>query len=462
MKGALWRGRRLIATVAVPILALVGAATGHAQPAGTDSMPAAGVTTTRNAPAAAWCNDAHITVPDSGVADPYPSSIAVDGVGSSAADVTVRLNDFSHTFPSDVSVMLVSPTGQNLVLMSGTGGNDAVVEVDLTFSDRAVDALPSEALTTGTFRPTVLNRFEDWPDPAPAPSDATSLATFNGSSANGAWNLYLIDLAGGDAGSISGWCLELSVDVQGPVARPTVSPAAGASGWHRGDVTVTWNWSDAGSGIDHGRCTDLILTNRQGRSTLTATCRDRSGNPSSATRTLRIDGTLPTVRIVAPTARRYLQGSVARADYACGDAHSGLANCVGTVADGARINTSTVGHHQLTVTAVDRAGNRRTTTLPYTVITRPLCSGKQVTMLGTARADVLTGTTGNDVILAGNGRDTINGRGGADTVCAGAGDDLLRGLSGNDHLDGGRGIDICRGGAGGDRAVACELVFSTP
>jgi subtilisin-like proprotein convertase family protein len=447
-----WRRRRLIGLVVAPIIALTVASPGH------------GASTAPTAAGGMWCNDAQITVPERGTADPYPSEVAVVGAGTSVTEVSVVLKDVSHTFTQDVQVMLVSPTGQSLVLMSDAVGGQDMSHVDLTFSDGAEGSLPDgQDVTTGTYLPTDRDEaLVDWPPPAPTESGATTLATFNGSNPNGTWNLYVKDDAGGDAGSIGGWCLDIAVDEHGPVARPTVTPPANAAGWHRGDVTVAWNWSDEGAGVDHARCTDRSITNRAGTPTLTATCQDQGGNPSRASRTVRIDSTAPTVRIAAPTARQYLQGAVVRADYACGDGLSGVVRCAGTVADGARINTSALGRHRFTVTAVDRAGNRRITAVSYTVVRPPTCAGEQVTILGTGSADVLTGTARRDVILAGGGRDTINGRGGADTICAGASDDLLAGLGGNDHLDGGPGADICRGGPGTDRAHACELIFDIP
>ena len=60
---------------------------------------------------------------------------------------------------------------------------------------------------------------------------------------------------------------------------------------------------------------------------------------------------------------------------------------------------------------------------------------------GTESADVLNGTSGDDVIY---------GFGGADTLKGGAGDDVLAGNDGNDKLYGGAGDDYLLGGAGND------------
>lgn len=93
----------------------------------------------------------------------------------------------------------------------------------------------------------------------------------------------------------------------------------------------------------------------------------------------------------------------------------------------------------------------------------------RVTIVGTARADLITATInatmayglgGNDTLNGsylgddlngGDGNDSILGRGGADSLFGGTGTDFLAGDAGNDSLSGGEGNDTLRGGAGNDR-----------
>jgi hypothetical protein len=85
--------------------------------------------------------------------------------------------------------------------------------------------------------------------------------------------------------------------------------------------------------------------------------------------------------------------------------------------------------------------------------------GRGCTIVGTDKANVLTGTAGDDVICGLGGADTIKGMGGndliygdagADTIKAGDGNDVIYGGDGGDTIYGGSGDDEVYGGVGGD------------
>ncbi len=87
------------------------------------------------------------------------------------------------------------------------------------------------------------------------------------------------------------------------------------------------------------------------------------------------------------------------------------------------------------------------------------CGGRTATIVGTTANDILTGTPGDDVIVAFGGHDRIDAGAGDDYVCAGAGHDLIDagpgadrifGAAGNDTIDGGSGADLIRGQSGSD------------
>jgi hypothetical protein len=162
-----------------------------------------------------YTNSAPITISDASAANPYPSTIKVSDLLGAVSQVTATLRGFTHTFPSDVGVLLVGPTGQKLVLMNraGQGGADAN-GIWLKFDQTSPTAIPaSGALTAGSFKPAdYRGGTYNFPPPAPEGSYPTnSLDAFNGLTANGTWSLYVYDDALGDVGIITnGWSLGIT------------------------------------------------------------------------------------------------------------------------------------------------------------------------------------------------------------------------------------------------------------
>ena len=163
------------------------------------SADAAGATT--------HSNPATITVPSSGEADPYPSTIVVPDAVTSASKVTVTLLNFSHVFPRDVDILLVGPGG-NVLLMSDVGGSSDVSNLTLTFDDSG-GSVPNP-LVSGTYSPTNVGDGDAFPAPAPADPYGALLSVFNGTDPSGTWALYVVDDLVLFSGSIlDGWKLTL-------------------------------------------------------------------------------------------------------------------------------------------------------------------------------------------------------------------------------------------------------------
>ena len=157
------------------------------------------------------------------------------------------------------------------------------------------------------------------------------------------------------------------VDPFAPVARPQLAPEPNAAGWNNRNVAVDWRWLEHHSGLDPANCPALSFSAGQGELTLTATCADLVGNQATASQTVKVDLTAPTVTITSPTPGGLAQGATVIADYACADLVSGVVSCSGPVDDGARIDTSTPGEHSFTVTGCDVAGNQQAASVVYQV-----------------------------------------------------------------------------------------------
>jgi subtilisin-like proprotein convertase family protein len=170
-----------------------------------------------------------ITIPKApnttGPGDPYPSQINVGGMTGTVSNVKVNLVGLTHTFPADVELLLVGPSGQNLTLMADVGGATNITNVNLTFDQAAAGLVPTP-IVAGTYRPTNTSPFSG-PAPAPSAPYGTSLAIFNGTNPNGTWSLYAYDDAAGDKGSLTGW--QLDITTNGPTLT-SFAPTTGAPG----------------------------------------------------------------------------------------------------------------------------------------------------------------------------------------------------------------------------------------
>jgi hypothetical protein len=232
---------------------------------------------------AVFTNSAPITIPSSGSASPYPSTITVSGLSGTIANtpgsVKVTLNNFSHTFPDDTGMVLVGPTGAAFNICDGptsADGGQPASNVTFTLSDTGATAVPDEdPLVNGTtYKPgDYYNDNYTAPGPGtaytspPTFGSGTFSSVYGGTNPNGDWKLYIVDFLTGDSGSVSGgWTLEVSTGV----APPTVHPVMDFDGDGKSDDVVARNvggaivWyflNGAGfSGINFGlAATDFIV-----------------------------------------------------------------------------------------------------------------------------------------------------------------------------------------------------------
>jgi subtilisin-like proprotein convertase family protein len=156
-------------------------------------------------------NNTPLNTPDSGVASLYPSTVAFGGLPGQITAVRVTLHDMTHAFPDDYDILLVGPGGQKALLMSDCGGSFDVSHVTLTFTDGANATLPDATqITSGAYRPINYGGPDDAFPPGAAQAYSASLATFNNTSPNGNWSLYVVDDEANDSGGIAGgWTLEI-------------------------------------------------------------------------------------------------------------------------------------------------------------------------------------------------------------------------------------------------------------
>jgi uncharacterized repeat protein (TIGR01451 family) len=177
-------------------------------------------------------NPLAVTIRDGAAASPYPSVIQVSGLTGVVDKVVVTLLGLQHSFPADISALLVGPDGRGTILMAQAGAGNAVENISLRFDDAAANVLPFDGtMLTGSYRPGNYALVTYFPGLANLAHSAfgSTLSNMRRVDPNGDWKLYLYDNAGGDAGTLAGgWNLHL-----------TTAPdlAVVVSG---GDLTISW------------------------------------------------------------------------------------------------------------------------------------------------------------------------------------------------------------------------------
>jgi gliding motility-associated-like protein len=106
-------------------------------------------------------------------------------------DINVSV-DISHTWDSDLRIVLIEPTGADFIFLSFENGGSDDNYTGTTFDDDATTPIGSGSATfTGTFIP-------DEP-----------LSTFNGTLSRGTWTLAIVDMFNGDGGSLNSWSIDI-------------------------------------------------------------------------------------------------------------------------------------------------------------------------------------------------------------------------------------------------------------
>lgn len=144
-------------------------------------------------------NSTAFAIRDNSNALPYSTEITIRGRPGKVEDVDVYIYDLHHNSPEDIDILLASPDGRAVIVMSDAGGEDQerVSGVNLIFDQQAAREIPNVApgfaIQSGRYKPT--NRVPDddsFGPPAPAPT-GTSLNNFNGINPNGTWRLFIRD-----------------------------------------------------------------------------------------------------------------------------------------------------------------------------------------------------------------------------------------------------------------------------
>jgi Ca2+-binding RTX toxin-like protein len=453
-----------------------------------------------------FTNPNEITIPNGGAATTYPSSINVSGLNGTITSLKVTLSNISHTYPDDLDVLLIGPTGAKVLLMSDAGWSWDLNNVTLTFDPNARDFLPDQGqISSGSYRATDYetgDRFNN--SPAPSGNYGIDFSVFNNTIPNGAWNIYVVDDTGVDIGNIAGgW--SIAIDTTEVTTKPIVTLAtspkkvaehSGANILYTftrtGNIAsaLTVNYTVSGSAIFN---TDYSQTGATSHTATTGTVSFAAG-ADTVTLTIspledNIQENDETIILTLATATDYIIGTttaltgtitngndqfeatdsnlVSNKIYDGGDGTDKL------IVDYSSATFGGLGTNGLGVSNGYWSNSafhdyRGYNSWGYWYANSPLLSFSNIEtfeITGTAYADYLRGYSGDDKLIGGEGNDDIAGGDGNDTIRGGDGNDTLKGEGGNDEIEGGDGNDtidggtgrhVIRGGTGNDTVVSAK------
>ncbi len=139
-----------------------------------------------------------VIIPDNSTSGAY-SSISFCGLPAVMDGTTVgidylKIDSINHSWISDLTIYLLSPANDNLMISAGNGGGGTNI-VNVTFIDTAatnVGSISTNGISSGYYHI----------------ESTAGLAAFNtGQNPNGTWKLKVVDNATGDFGKICRWTL---------------------------------------------------------------------------------------------------------------------------------------------------------------------------------------------------------------------------------------------------------------
>lgn len=181
-------------------------------------------------------------------------------------------------------------------------------------------------------------------------------------SAEGA-NQSVAGIAADKAGNTATAAVSLNIDKTPPVVTANISPQPNAAGWNNTDVTVSFQCSDALSGV--ATCPpSQTVTSEGANQAISGTATDVAGNSANATATINLDKTPPVISISSPANNSFSSTSTLQITGTATDALSEVASttCNGSAAifQGNSFTCSVTlspGANTITIIATDVAGN---------------------------------------------------------------------------------------------------------
>jgi hypothetical protein len=178
---------------------------------------------------------------------------------------------------------------------------------------------------------------------------------------SGTVEYYAVDVAGNREPANA---VALKWDNIAPTVTHTLAPAANATGWNVGDVTVHFDAKDddSGSGVDAATVTpDVLVQGETAGRQVSGSAKDLAGNLGTDAVTVKVDRTAPTVTAAVVDGTKGAGGwytGAVKVAFTCSDALAGVAVCPDPVT-----LTDNGAGQSVSGTATDNAGNKATATI---------------------------------------------------------------------------------------------------
>jgi hypothetical protein len=171
------------------------------------------------------------------------------------------------------------------------------------------------------------------------------------------------------AGNTATASVIINLDKTAPAIGAAVTPTPNAAGWNNSTVTVSFSCSDTTSGVDVCPAPANLSTEGVGQ-VVSGIAKDKAGNSASASATVNLDQTPPTLSITSPADGATANPGSITVMGTVTDVLSGIASvsCQGMAATLSGTNFSCVitiaaGPNTILVQTMDRAGNSATANL---------------------------------------------------------------------------------------------------
>jgi DNA/RNA endonuclease G (NUC1) len=176
------------------------------------------------------------------------------------------------------------------------------------------------------------------------------------------------------------YCVEAGINGENPaedLEPPVVQCEAADGAWHADNVSLACTATDAGVGLANAADASFSLMTAVASGAESANAAtdsrvvcDALGNCATAGPIAgnKIDRLGPAITLTTPASgATYQLNRVVAAAFGCVDGGAGVNACAGTVANGAAIDTASIGPKSFVVTATDAVGNTSSTTIAYSV-----------------------------------------------------------------------------------------------